>query len=279
MFDYAEGDDEKYEYTSEEFSELIKQLSGTGILNSYGDKFECTANGLDITMSSGMCMILGRYGGNTSPKTFSLDAETIGIQRIDRIVLAVDISNRVIKSSVIKGIASASPTAPALTQTETYYEIPVYRATISNGSTVTLTDEKELIYTPTEMNVKINDVLSALAGMQTALNGKIGGWTLLTTKTLSSTDTVITTIASQAGKKELLVLYLDNAEDTVHGRCVVPLGATGVSLFPNINTPAVAGNGTFDVVSLSMYNATTITFYSPNNGASSYIKKVKVYSR
>lgn len=164
MFDFAQGDSDIYQYTSAEFSEFIKPISGNGIVNSYGDKFLCTASGLDITMGSGMCLIEGRYGGNRSEKTFSLDAESVSLKRIDRIVLALDAGSRTIGYHVVKGTASSTPSAPELTQTETYYEIPVYEATITNGSTVTLTDERNYIYTNAELLTMINGKLSSADG-------------------------------------------------------------------------------------------------------------------
>jgi hypothetical protein len=160
MYDYSSDDGAEYEYTSTEWTSLIKALSGTGIAINDRDKFAPSASGLDITIGSGMCFIQGRYGYNDSPTTLTLDAESVSLQRIDRIVLAADTINRVIGIDMKKGTASSNPTAPALTQTELYYEIPICQVRISGGSSTTITDERSFIYTPTEINEKLNRILN-----------------------------------------------------------------------------------------------------------------------
>lgn len=159
MYDFAAGDTDIYEYTSAEFTTLIKALTDTGIAKNEGDAFEATNSGLDITVGSGNCIIQGRYGSNDSNTSISLDAESVSLQRIDRIVIASDVSNRVMGIKVLKGTASASPSAVALTQTSTYYEIPVCQILITNGSTTALTDERTYVYTPTEINAKLQAIL------------------------------------------------------------------------------------------------------------------------
>ncbi len=160
VFDFSEGDSDIYEYTSAEFTALIKGISGTGIAINEGDKFAITASGLDITIGSGMCFIDGKYGYNDSDTIISLDAESVSLKRIDRIVLASDVTNRIIGLKVLKGTAAASPTVEALTQGDTYYEIPVCQVLIENGSDTTVTDEREYVYTPTEVNTKLEAILS-----------------------------------------------------------------------------------------------------------------------
>lgn len=175
IFDFSTGDSDVYKYTSEEFLKLTCKLGDNGIVNSYGNKFACTSSGLTITMGTGMALIGGRFGYNESSKTFSLDAVSVGTSRIDRIVIAADIANRVFKQAVVKGIAASTPTTPALTQTATYFEIPIYKATVSNTSTVTLVDERSLIYTNVELLNLINShtqAISTITGLQAALDGK-----------------------------------------------------------------------------------------------------------
>ena len=160
VYDFSEGDDDTYEYTSAEFTALIKALSGTGIAVNEGDAFEATNSGLDITIGDGKCFVEGRYGYNDSDTVISLDAESVGYQRIDRIVIASDVTNRVMGLKVLKGTAAvSSPSAVALTQGALYYEIPVYQILITDGSTTTLTDERTYVYTPTAINTKLQAIL------------------------------------------------------------------------------------------------------------------------
>ena len=160
MFDFADGDTDIYQYTSAEWAEYINSIMPNGIVNNYGDKFAATASGLDITFGSGKCFILGRCGWNTEAEIISLDAESASLQRIDRIVLTVDITSRTLALSVKKGTASSSPTAPEIIQSALLFELPVYQARITSGSTVTLTDERNLVLTYQELLTIANAIIA-----------------------------------------------------------------------------------------------------------------------
>jgi hypothetical protein len=164
VFDYSESAGNEYEYTATEFTAILKALSGTGISINVGDAFECTSNGLEITVGSGLCLIKGRYGENTEDTVITLDAESASLQRIDRIVITSDVSNRLLGVEIVKGTASANPVAPTLTQTDLYWQVSCFQAHITNGSTVVLTDERTLIYTP-------DDVITAINGKQNTIAG------------------------------------------------------------------------------------------------------------
>ena len=159
MFDYATGDTDVYEYTSQEFSDLIKALTDNGVANNI-DSFSTTANGLTLTVKKGTCFIEGRYGYNESNTTISLDAETASLQRIDRLVIELNKANRYMELKVVKGTAAATATVPTLTQNNLIYQIPLYQILITNGSTTALTDERRKVYSPTEAVEKLNKVLN-----------------------------------------------------------------------------------------------------------------------
>lgn len=162
MFDFSEGDSDIYKYTSAEFSKLIKALTNNGVSNTYGNSFLTTKDGLNLTVGSGCAFIEGRYGYNDASTIITLDAETVSLQRIDRIVLELNATNRLIDLKIVKGEASGAATAPVLTQNELIYQLPLYRALITNGSTVTLTDERTLVYSPTEVMEKLVRILTGL---------------------------------------------------------------------------------------------------------------------
>ena len=90
----------------------------------------------------------------------TLDAESGSLQRIDRLVLELDVVNRNIELKVLKGTAAAVAAAPALTQTEYVFQLPLYQIKITGGSTTTLTDERQLVYSPTEAVNKLNRILN-----------------------------------------------------------------------------------------------------------------------
>lgn len=159
MFDFSPGDTDTYQYTSQEFSDLIKAITTNGISNE-GDSFETVSNGLALTVKSGTCFINGRYGFNNNEKQITLEAETNTLQRIDRIVIELNTTNRIIELKVIKGEPASTATAPQLTQNDLLYQLPLYSVLITGGSTTTLTDERRIVYSPTEAIEKLNKILN-----------------------------------------------------------------------------------------------------------------------
>ncbi len=163
MFDFAEGDSDIYQYSSAEFAELVKGLAGNGVSQNVGDSFAITANGLELTVGNGNCFINGRFGFNEDSSTITLDAETASLQRIDRVIIQLDTANRKMELLTVKGTAASTATAPDLTQNDLIYQLPLYRALITNGSTVTLTDERTLTYSAAEIQNQLNTIVSTLA--------------------------------------------------------------------------------------------------------------------
>lgn len=159
MFDYQTGDTDTYKYTSDEFAILIKALSGNGVSKSCGDEFTATASGLQLTVGSGACFIEGHYAENEEEKTFTVIATASGTTRKDRLVARLDKATRYMELDIKTGSASAFP---ALVNTETIAEIPLYGITVSNGSTITLTDERILTYSAISVQQAINEVIAMM---------------------------------------------------------------------------------------------------------------------
>lgn len=204
VFDFSTGDSNVYEYTSSEFTQIIKSLSGTGISINDRNKFSTTASGLNLTVGTGSCLIQGRYGSNNSTKTITLDAESVSLQRIDRIVLFEDVTNRIMGVKAIKGTAGASPSAPSLTQGDLYYEIPCYRALVTNGSTVTLTDERVYVYTPTE-------VIEALNAKQATITGAA---TTITSSDLTASRALVSNSSGKIAISDITATELNHLDGT-----------------------------------------------------------------
>src|SRR5690606_24789511 len=65
------------------------------------------------------------------------DTETVGVDRIDRIVIRLDLrpEARHVESFVKKGVASANPVPPALQRDDNVYEISLAQVRIRGGQT------------------------------------------------------------------------------------------------------------------------------------------------
>lgn len=152
FFDPVQREDGTYdrEYSAQEFTDYFKTLINTGILKAAGNQLHVAANGSNMmtTIDTGVAFILGRYYENDSLKELLHDTESLGNSRIDRIVIRMDLSTeaRYVKAFIKKGIPSANPAAPALTQTSNLYEISLAQVKIIGGQTFlptnAVTDER-----------------------------------------------------------------------------------------------------------------------------------------
>lgn len=141
FFDPVQREDGTYdrEYSAQEFTDYFKTLINTGILKAAGNQLNVTANGSNMmtTIDTGVAFILGRYYENDSLKELLHDTESLGNSRIDRIVIRMDLSTeaRYVKAFIKKGVASANPVAPPLTQTANFYEISLAQVLVVGGQT------------------------------------------------------------------------------------------------------------------------------------------------
>lgn len=173
MFDFSTGDDDTYEYTSDEFSTLIKGLTGNGVSKNDKNEFEATANGLSITIDTGSCFINGRFGNNSSVKTLTLDASGASETRYDKIAIKLDMTARKISLEVIKGTTSA----PVLVNTQTVSYLPLYTAKVSNGSTVVLQDERVYTYSACSLQSDLQSIAQILGNCLSVERGGTGATT------------------------------------------------------------------------------------------------------
>lgn len=138
------------EYNAQQFTDYFSTLVTTGVMKGKDNMLSVAANGSNMVTSldTGVAFIEGRYYYNDAPLTFTHDTETLGLNRIDRIVIRLNLSTeaRYVKAFIKKGTASTNPTAPVLTQNETVYEISVAQVKIVGGQTYiaanAVTDER-----------------------------------------------------------------------------------------------------------------------------------------
>jgi hypothetical protein len=142
LFDFASGDSDIYQYTSAELSDILGSITGDGIVKDYLNMLEPTLYGYTVSVDTGAVILGGRFGKNSSSKTFTIDVETSGNKRIDIIVVRCNIPNRVIGIEKIVGTSTTgTPTEPSVNYTADVKEIILARLDI-NGSTVTITDRR-----------------------------------------------------------------------------------------------------------------------------------------
>lgn len=138
------------EYNAQQFTDYFKSLVTTGVMKGAYNQLEVTANGSNMTSSvkSGIAFVEGRYYYNDALLELTHDTEVIGLSRIDRIVVLMDLSTeaRYVKTFIKKGVPATSPAPPTLTQTTQLYEISLAQILVVGGQTYiaanAVTDER-----------------------------------------------------------------------------------------------------------------------------------------
>ena len=149
LFDFTTGDGDAYQYTASEFNTIIKSITGNGVVKGQGNEMAVSANGLTITINTGIAFAEGRIGEIKTAKSLTLSAASAA--RTDLIVMRVDVANRTVSIEAKTGTT-------ALTQTELIYEIPLASIAVSADGTTEVTDKREFIYTPQQVMNKMNAI-------------------------------------------------------------------------------------------------------------------------
>lgn len=170
FFDSADPIEPDRVYNAEEFSEYFHLLIKTGVVQNMLDELSVTNTGENMvsTVNTGFAFIKGRYYENTEPLNLTHDTESIGNDRIDRIVLRLDLNteNRYIRAFIKKGKAGTSPVPPTLQQDDFIYEISLAQVYITGGQSFidqeSITDERGSEFAPWASSNILPDTTDAL---------------------------------------------------------------------------------------------------------------------
>lgn len=133
LFNSVNGD---RKYKSEEFSEYFATFIGNGIFVKPSDCLQIIAagNSMNIIVRPGKAWINGRYLINDEDYTYPLSPGDATLNRIDRIVIRCDYTERKMSVSVKKGALSASPVAPTLKRDADAYELALADIYVAKGA-------------------------------------------------------------------------------------------------------------------------------------------------
>ncbi|MDX8367863.1 tail fiber protein [Cytobacillus sp. IB215665] len=127
------------EYNAQQFTNFFYALITTGVMKGFANELAVLANGANMIteVESGISFVEGRYYLNDSTIPLAHDTESLGKDRIDRIVVRLDENTdaRYVKSFIKKGVASTDPVPPDLQQDETVYEISLAQVKVIGGQT------------------------------------------------------------------------------------------------------------------------------------------------
>lgn len=150
------GKDEEYGYpiidrpsSAEELREVYKTFFSNGVFMNDRDAFQVTAgDGMNVVVEAGKCGIEGTIGYERSPRGLAVQAPSSTADRIDTVVLRwnANVEARKIDLYVKTGVAQAVPVRPALTRSETVWELGIADLFIARGtdgiSTARITDTR-----------------------------------------------------------------------------------------------------------------------------------------
>ncbi|MER2170746.1 MAG: hypothetical protein ABS938_08910 [Psychrobacillus psychrodurans] len=150
FFDSANPNEPDRTYNAQEFTDYFKALVTTGVMKGTGNQLRVTTAGANMVSSvdTGIAFLLGRYYENDSLLALLHETESVGRDRIDRIVIRMDLSTeaRNVKAYIKKGVPGTSPFAPPLTQNVELFEISLAQVLIKGGQTYidtnSVTDER-----------------------------------------------------------------------------------------------------------------------------------------
>jgi hypothetical protein len=164
---------------------------------------EATPAAMSVLVSVGKAMVNGAWYKNDAAKTITITAADATNPRIDRIVLRRTFNSptSAVVAAVLTGTAAASPSAPALTQDATTWEISLAQVAVAAGATsiqqANITDERDSTYCGFTGPIQIGQMYINTSGDLDASSNKIVNLTDCTAAQDAATKSYVdTTIAS-----------------------------------------------------------------------------------
>lgn len=134
----AELVDEQYDrtYDAEDFARYFASFIGNGIFANPTTNLQIRAdNAMRVVVSAGKAWINGYFYENTEELTLSLDNADGVLNRIDRVVLRLDLVKREIKCYIKKGSVASNPDVEPLQRDSDVYELALADILVKKGAT------------------------------------------------------------------------------------------------------------------------------------------------
>ncbi|ELU5587498.1 hypothetical protein [Clostridium perfringens] len=131
------------EYGQEEFSRYFDSIYQSGIsVNDDGElSFNVYGTGNTLTVGKGFAIIKGFYLYNDSNKIINLERDS-NYDRIDRVVIRLNISTSKVSLEIKKGNPESNPTKPNLQRDNLIYELGLAEIRIPRNGSIHIKDER-----------------------------------------------------------------------------------------------------------------------------------------
>lgn len=125
-------------YYAEDWARHLKKYFTNGIFNN--ELNVLANNDMTITIKEGDANIEGYRYTNTGDLVKTIEMADGTLNRIDNVVLRLDLTNRLISAQIIKGTFADKPVAPELVRTSTIYDLRIAKISIPAGTTTITQD-------------------------------------------------------------------------------------------------------------------------------------------
>lgn len=125
-------------YNAEQIGNYFEGLVGNGVFENVGNKLVVSAmSGLNISVGTGRAMINCHWLKNDSTLTLALDTGDVQYDRIDAVVIKLDLNNnaREVTIEVKKGTPAISPVRPSLQRSGSIYELCLAQIKVAANAT------------------------------------------------------------------------------------------------------------------------------------------------
>lgn len=148
---FGSGEGDTREYNQSEFAEVFKRFLRNGYIPDVDSGLQVTETdpeSMAVLVGTGEGYIEGYWYKNDEAKTLNISPAHSTLNRIDRVVLRLDVvSDRVIVAEIKQGTNASNPVPPSLTRTAQTYEISLAQIYVAAGVTsidnVNITDERD----------------------------------------------------------------------------------------------------------------------------------------
>ena len=162
-------------YKAEDWAEYFASFIGNGVFPVPSTGLQVVANdGMKLNVKTGKAWINGYFYFNTGDLAVELGTADGQLNRIDRVVVRWDLTNRIMSVKVKSSSFSMSPTAPALQRDTDVYELAL--ADIYVGAGVTAITQSKI--TDQRLNTSLCGVVAAVVQQidTAAFNAQLQAW-------------------------------------------------------------------------------------------------------
>lgn len=131
------------EYGQDEFNRYFDNIyeSGVSVNSDNTMTLEVTSTSTGVKVSTGFSIIKGFYLYNDSEKSITITKDS-NYDRIDRVVLRLNLSDSKVSIELKQGTAASSPIAPSLQRNNLIYELSLAQVLVSKSGDFQVTDER-----------------------------------------------------------------------------------------------------------------------------------------